>query len=99
MVVDVTIFICYNCYEEGHKASDCKNAKKPFRRVERKGAQPKRLAASITPTPNSTTDQNPSKEAGDASRVAELEKAIEEMNLKMGRMVEIFAQPAPKTYF
>lgn len=91
MVVDATAFICYNCYEEGHKAVDCKNAKKPFRRVERRAGQPKKLAATSSHSPSpTTTSQNPSKEAGDASRVAELEKAIEEMNLKMGRMVEMF---------
>lgn len=99
MVIDATAFICYNCYKEGHKASDWKNAKKPFRRVERKGVQPKRLAASITPTPNPTTDQGATKEAGDASRVAKLEKELEEMNLKMGRMIEMFAQPVPKADF
>lgn len=100
MVVDATAFICYNCYEEGHKASDCKNAKKPFRRVERKGAQPKKLAATSSHTPNSpTTSQNVTEEAGDASRVAKLEKELEEMNLKMGRMIEMFAQPAPKADF
>lgn len=100
MVVDATAFICYNCYEEGNKASDCKNAKKPFRQVERRAGQPKKLAATSSHSPSpTTTSQNPSKEAGDASQVAELEKAIEEMNLKMGRMVEMFAQPAPKADF
>lgn len=67
--------------------------------MERKGAPSKKVAATSAHNPNPTTNQNPSKEAGDASRVAELEKAIEEMNLKMGRMVEMFAQPTPKADF
>lgn len=100
MVVDATAFICYNCYEEGHRASDCKNTKKPFRRVERKGVQPKKLAATSSHSPNSpTASQNVTEEAGDASRVAKLEKELEEMNLKMGRMIEMFTQPAPKADF
>lgn len=99
MVVDATAFICYNCYEEGHKASDCKNAKKPFRRVERKGAPPKRVAATSMSHPIAATSQTATEEAGDASRVASLEQQLEEMNLKMCRMVEMMAQPAPKADF
>jgi hypothetical protein len=100
MVVDAATFVCFNCYRENHKASECMYPKEPYRQVIRKGIpQTKRVAATSTaasPSPAKVAATSTSEPgAGDASRIAELEDQLKEMHLKMGRFMEMMAQPSP----
>lgn len=60
MEVDANAFVCFNCYEEGHAAAQCKNAKQPRREIiqiadngDRRSSKPReqRIAATGVDTP------------------------------------------------
>jgi hypothetical protein len=56
MEVDANAFVCFNCYEEGHAAAQCKNAKQPRREIiwggeRRSKPREQRVAATEITTP------------------------------------------------
>ncbi|KZP19081.1 hypothetical protein FIBSPDRAFT_955826 [Athelia psychrophila] len=50
MEVDANAFVCFNCYEEGHAAAQCKNEKQPRREIIRR-PKPQRVAATEVAAP------------------------------------------------
>lgn len=68
MEVDANAFVCYNCYQEGHAAKECKNEKQPRREIiwggqKRSSPRKQRVAASkVKKTPDKPEKASEKKE-------------------------------------
>lgn len=98
MEADAGVTVCYNCYQEGHMAKECKFPKEPFRCVHRKGEGSRKFhqtarASNIkedeeTPTPEFEQSSSKGKEkANDNEKTNhdEMCNLMEQMRIAMAR--------------